>query len=191
MGRTFIWSYLTSSAYWLFLQENKLKDEIEGIIKGANLASPQELQQVGRKIRHAILAGSMPDILSKEIIKAYKQLVNHPQASVAILNSATAEDLPDASFAGQQETYLNVKTEDQLITACKQCFASLFTDRAISYREHKGFNHFDVALSICVQLMIRSDLAASGVMFSIDTETGFENSVLINGSYGLVENIVQ
>ena len=191
MGRTFIWSYLTSSAYWLFLQENKLKDEIEGIIKGANLASPQELQQVGRKIRHAILAGSMPDILSKEIIKAYKQLVNHPQASVAILNSATAEDLPDASFAGQQETYLNVKTEDQLITACKQCFASLFTDRAISYREHKGFNHFDVALSICVQLMIRSDLAASGVMFSIDTETGFENSVLINGSYGLGENIVQ
>ena len=183
---------VTSGAYWLFLQENNLKDEIQNLIKGANLASPKELQQVGHKIRHAILAGRIPDILAKEIIKAYKDLVgHHPQASVAIRSSATAEDLPDASFAGQQETYLNVKTEEQLITACKQCFASLFTDRAISYREHKGFNHFDVALSICVQLMIRSDLAASGVMFSIDTETGFENSVLINGSYGLGENIVQ
>ena len=182
---------ITSSAYWLFLEKNELKDDIQSIINGANLSSPLELQQAGRKIRHAILAGQIPELLSEEIIKAYKQLLDHPHASVAIRSSATAEDLPDASFAGQQETYLNVKTEDQLITACKQCFASLFTDRAISYREHKGFNHFDVALSICVQLMIRSDLASSGVMFSIDTETGFENSVLINGSYGLGENIVQ
>ena len=110
---------------------------------------------------------------------------------MAVRSSATAEDLPDASFAGQQETYLNVQGDQLLLEACKRCFASLFTDRAISYRVDKGFDHFKVGLSIGVQQMVRSDLAASGVMFSIDTETGFRDAVLINASYGLGENIVQ
>jgi pyruvate,water dikinase len=110
---------------------------------------------------------------------------------VAVRSSATAEDLPDASFAGQQETYLNVQGHQALLDACKRCFASLFTDRAISYRVDKGFDHFKIALSIGVQRMVRSDLSASGIMFSIDTETGFRDAVLINASYGLGENVVQ
>ena len=110
---------------------------------------------------------------------------------VAVRSSATAEDLPDASFAGQQETYLNVQGASALLDACRRCFASLFTDRAISYRVDKGFDHLQVALSVGVQSMVRSDLAASGVMFSIDTETGFRDVVLINAAYGLGENVVQ
>ncbi len=110
---------------------------------------------------------------------------------MAVRSSATAEDLPDASFAGQQETYLNVQGHGPLLDSCRRCFASLFTDRAISYREHKGFDHFSIALSIGVQRMVRSDLAASGVMFSIDTESGFKDVVLINSAYGLGENVVQ
>ena len=110
---------------------------------------------------------------------------------VAVRSSATAEDLPDASFAGQQETYLNVHSVAEVLESCRKCFASLFTDRAISYRQTKGFDHFDVALSVCVQKMVRSDLATSGVMFSIDTETGFKDVVLITAAYGLGENVVQ
>jgi len=110
---------------------------------------------------------------------------------VAVRSSATAEDLPDASFAGQQDTYLNVKGAEELINSCKKCFASLFTNRAISYREDKGFDHFTIALSIGVQKMVRSDLSSSGVMFSIDTESGFKDVVFVTGSYGLGENVVQ
>ena len=110
---------------------------------------------------------------------------------VAVRSSATAEDLPDASFAGQQETYLNIRGERPLLDACRRCYASLFTDRAISYRQAKGFDHLDVALSIGVQRMVRSDLAGAGVMFSIDTETGFDKVVLINAAWGLGENVVQ
>ena len=135
-----------------------------------------------------------PADLEQEIVTAYDRLGGRRKAQpldVAVRSSATAEDLPDASFAGQQETYLNVHGRQLLLNACKRCFASLFTDRAISYRVDKGFDHFQIALSIGVQRMVRSDLAASGVMFSLDTETGFRDVVLINAAYGLGENVVQ
>ena len=183
---------VTAAAYWQYLEENDLKKSIKATIEAADLDDPNQLQQAGRQIRQALLNASIPEGLKKQITSAYQQLCGtDANKSVAIRSSATAEDLPDASFAGQQETYLNVRTEKMLLATCKQCFASLFTDRAISYRHHKGFDHFDVALSICVQLMVRSDLATSGVMFSIDTESGFQDAVLINASYGLGENIVQ
>jgi pyruvate,water dikinase len=139
------------------------------------------------------LAASLPVHLEQAITDAYDRLSGSPHdlVDVAVRSSATAEDLPDASFAGQQETYLNVQGHQALLDACKRCFASLFTDRAISYRVDKGFDHFKIALSIGIQRMVRSDLAASGIMFSIDTETGFPDAVLINASYGLGENVVQ
>ena len=136
---------------------------------------------------------SLPDDLEQAIVDRLREaLGGQPEPlDVAVRSSATAEDLPDASFAGQQETYLNVQGSQVLLETCKRCFASLFTDRAISYRVDKGFDHFKIALSIGVQRMVRSDLAASGVMFSIDTETGFRDAVLINAAYGLGENVVQ
>ena len=140
-----------------------------------------------------MLAASLQQDLERAIVEAYDRLSDgHVDlVDVAVRSSATAEDLPDASFAGQQETYLNVQGHQALLDACKRCFASLFTDRAISYRVDKGFDHFKIALSIGVQRMVRSDLSASGIMFSIDTETGFRDAVLINASYGLGENVVQ
>ena len=136
---------------------------------------------------------SFPDDLREEIIQAYKKLCDEygQNTDVAVRSSATAEDLPNASFAGQQETFLNIRGEEALVDACKKCFASLFTDRAISYRVDKDFDHMSVALSIGVQKMVRSDLASSGVIFSIDTETGFKDAILITGAYGLGETVVQ
>src|SRR3546814_14301521 len=136
----------------------------------------------------------MPSFIAEDILAAYGELgrrtgIDHP--AVAVRSSATAEDLPDASFAGQQETFLNVKGQLALQDACRRCFASLFTDRAITYREAKGFDHLDVALSIGVQQMVRSDLSGSGVMFSIDTETGFPNAIVISAAWGLGETVVQ
>ncbi len=151
------------------------------------------LHERGARVRQAILAAEFPADLHQAILEAYAQLsqgLDRP-LDVAVRTSATAEDLPDASFAGQQETYLNVQGPTALLESCRRCFASLFTDRAISYRTDKGFDHFKVALSIGVQQMVRSDLGASGVMFSIDTETGFRDAVLINAAYGLGENVVQ
>lgn len=136
----------------------------------------------------------MPDDLEQEIITAYKELskkYKQNTCDVAVRSSATAEDLPTASFAGQQETFLNIHGSQELITACKKCFASLFTDRAIIYRREKGFDHFKVALSIGIQKMVRSDKASSGVAFSLDTETGFKDVIVIDSSYGLGEAIVQ
>ena len=142
-------------------------------------------------------AVTRPDLI-RAIVAAYEQLEREAgrrdtaaRLDVAVRSSATAEDLPDASFAGQQETYLNVQGPAVLLDTCRRCFASLFTDRAISYRVDKGFDHFKIALSIGVQRMVRSDLASSGVMFSIDTESGFADAVLINAAYGLGENVVQ
>src|SRR6185295_15648648 len=135
-----------------------------------------------------------PKDLSEAIIAKYYELsnkYNQEQTDVAVRSSATAEDLPDASFAGQQETYLNVRGPATLINSVRNCFASLFTDRAISYRQSFGYDHFNIGLSVCVQKMVRSDLAASGVAFSLDTESGFKNVVVINASYGLGEMIVQ
>lgn len=183
----------TASAYWEFVEANDLKDRIAG-----HLAAWQEqrisLSEAGEAIRSLILKASWPEATAEAIRSAYRELCRRAGASeldVAVRSSATAEDLPDASFAGQQETFLNIRGEAALLAACRRCFASLFTDRAISYRKAKGFDHMKVALSIGVQRMVRSDLGSSGVMFSIDTETGFDKVVLINGAWGLGENVVQ
>lgn len=198
---------VTVGGYWMFLEQTGLRETIANELAALQVDDTRSLQQVGSCIRSAILHQEFPQTLADQICDAYRELEDwydnakseeghEPQRSchslsVAVRSSATAEDLPDASFAGQQETYLNVRGESQLISACKKCYASLFTDRAISYRTHKDFSHFNVALSLCVQQMVRSDLATSGVMFSIDTESGFKDAVLINASYGLGESIVQ
>ncbi len=184
---------ITAEAYRYFIREAGLDERIKDILKDVNTHDLTNLRQRGRQVRQAILSANLPVDLEQAIINAYDRLSKtRPEPmDVAVRSSATAEDLPDASFAGQQETYLNVQGHLALLDACKRCFASLFTDRAISYRTDKGFDHFKVALSIGVQQMVRSDLAASGVMFSIDTETGFRDAVLINAAYGLGENVVQ
>ncbi len=184
---------VTARAYHYFLEKAGVKDSIKQVLEGLDTNNLTDLAERGKKVRSIILGASFPDDLKNEILEAYHNLglAYFPNPDVAVRSSATAEDLPDASFAGQQETYLNISGPDALLEACKKCFASLFTDRAISYRVDKGFDHFSIGLSIGVQKMVRSDKAASGVMFSIDTETGFRNAVLITGSYGLGENIVQ
>ncbi len=183
----------TAAAYRLFLTETGLDQRIREILQDLNTSDISNLQQHGLEVRHAILSAEIPQAIQKEIQKAYDTLSDHLAggADVAVRSSATAEDLPDASFAGQQESYLNVRGQTTLLDTCRRCFASLFTDRAISYRTEKGFDHFEIALSIGVQRMVRSDLSSSGVMFTIDTETGFKDAVLINAAYGLGENIVQ
>ena len=183
---------VTAEAYRHFLAQNGLDERIKAILSDLDARDVKNLQQRGRQVRHEILAVELPVDLKQEILRAYEELSDDGElADVAVRSSATAEDLPDASFAGQQETYLNVQGKAALLETCRRCLASLFTDRAISYREDKGFDHFQVALSIGVQRMVRSDLASSGVMFSIDTETGFRDIVLINAAYGLGENVVQ
>ena len=184
---------VTSEAYRYFLQETGLDLEIERILDDLDVRDLQNLRERGSKVRHAILAAQIPSVLETEIIQAYDELPSTEffPPDVAVRSSATAEDLPSASFAGQQETYLNVQGRSALLEACKRCFASLFTDRAISYRADKGFEQLKIALSIGVQRMVRADLGASGVMFTIDTETGFPNAILINAAYGLGENVVQ
>ncbi len=184
----------TSEAYNYFLENNGAKKKIKKILKNLNVHNVTSLMRKSAQIRQLIISNPLPENLEKEIVKAYEKLSNQYQSNnldVAVRSSATAEDLPGASFAGQQETYLNIKGKKQLLEAVKKCIASLFTGRAISYRADKGFDHFKIALSVGVQKMVRSDLAASGVMFTIDTESGFANAVLINSIYGLGENIVQ
>lgn len=182
----------TSAAYRHYLESTGLDEKISSLLADLNVNDVDNLQQRGMAVRHAILDTPIPFDLVVSIHDAYKLLCgDRGNMSVAVRSSATAEDLPDASFAGQQETYLNVIGERLLLDACHKCFASLFTDRAIAYREHKGFDHFDVALSIGVQHMVRSDIGTAGVIFTIDTETGFSNAVLINASYGLGENVVK
>ena len=183
----------TAKLYRTFLDENDLKNKIESNLQ--KLASGEKsLKEVGSSIRGLFLSGSFPEKATKDITEAYNQLCvryGKREVDVAVRSSATAEDLPGASFAGQQETYLNVKGTEQLLDAVKKCFASLFTDRAITYRNDKGFQHMAVALSAGVQKMVRSDKAGSGVMFTIDTETGFPKTIIINAGWGLGENIVQ
>ena len=182
----------TADGYRHFLVETGLLERISGWLEGLQTTDIADLQRRGSLIRNAMLTAEMPADLEQEIREAYDRLGDGSRlVDVAVRSSATAEDLPDASFAGQQETYLNVQGHEALLHACKRCFASLFTDRAISYRVDKGFDHLKIALSIGVQLMVRSDLAASGVMFTLDTETGFREVVLINAAYGLGENVVQ
>ncbi len=184
---------ITTHAYNYFLEKTGIKDNLGKTLDGLDASNMKNLAERGRKARETILKAELPKELKDEIIRYYKKLCSHhaPNTDVAVRSSASAEDLPDASFAGQQETYLNIRGDHALVDATKKCFASLFTNRAISYRVDKGFDHFKVALSVGVQKMVRSDKACSGVMFSIDTETGFKDAVLINGAYGLGENIVQ
>ncbi len=183
----------TADAYRQFMSESGLDEKIRKILAELDTGDIASLRQGGAQVRHAILQTEFPDDIMQAIVQGYKNLCHdHDQpVAVAVRSSATAEDLPDASFAGQQETYLNVRGETQLLDACRRCYASLFTDRAISYRTDKGYDHFRVALSIGVQEMVRSDVGTSGVMFSIDTESGFRDAVLINAAYGLGENVVQ
>jgi pyruvate,water dikinase len=184
---------ITADAYRFLLQQARLDQQIRDILSDLDTSDIANLRERGSRVRQAILNASLPPELERAIVAAYQKLSEGlpAPADVAVRSSATAEDLPDASFAGQQETYLNVQGAAALLDTCRRCFASLFTDRAISYRTDKGFGHFKIALSIGVQRMVRSDLATSGVMFSIDTETGFRDAVLINAAYGLGENVVQ
>ncbi len=183
----------TSDAYWLLLEENGIKEEIASILNDLDISDTNNLQERGLKVRNLILNSHLPKALVDELKEAYKTLSNEygkDAADVAVRSSGTAEDLPDASFAGQQETFLNVGSEDELLDSVLRCFASLFTDRAISYRTSRSFSHFKVALSVGVQKMVRSDISSSGIMFTIDTESGSENLILINSIWGLGENVV-
>jgi len=184
---------ITAAAYRHLIKSAGIWDNIKEVLKDLDTHDMHNLSTRGKKVRDLIYNAPMPQDLRGEIVKAYKKLCDEygPNTDVAVRSSATAEDLPDASFAGQQETFLNIRGEEALIDACKRCFASLFTDRAISYRFDKGFNYETVFLSIGVQKMVRSDIGASGVIFSIDTESGFKDAVLITASYGLGETVVQ
>lgn len=184
---------VTAYAYRYFVEKTGLKDRIHQILQGLNTKDMHNLSMKGQQVRDVILKAEFPEELKNCIIEAYGHMCIQygPDTDVAVRSSATAEDLPDASFAGQQETYLNIKGPHMLMDACRKCFASLFTNRAISYREDKHFDHFSIALSIGVQKMVRSDLATSGVMFSIDTESGFKDVVFVTASYGLGETVVQ
>jgi len=184
----------TASAYRYFLETSGLKKRIKEALKGLDTKNVKDLMKRGAAVRKLIMDTALPEDFSKEIIISYRKLsalYKTKKLDVAVRSSATAEDLPDASFAGQQETFLNIVGEKELLLAVKKCIASLFTNRAISYRVDKKFDHFSIALSVGVQKMVRSDLGSSGVMFTIDTESGFNNAVLINSIFGLGENIVQ
>jgi pyruvate,water dikinase len=204
----------TAYAYRYFIKQAGLETKLRQLFADLDVESLSNLRSRGKQARALILNTPFPAELNNAISEAYSQLCERYSidfsyceqfegeekeickkytydVDVAVRSSATAEDLPDASFAGQQETYLNVHDIKCVLEACHKCFASLFTDRAISYRTIKGFDHFDVALSVGVQKMVRSDLATSGVMFSIDTETGFKDAALITAAYGLGENVVQ
>lgn len=183
----------TAEAFRAYLTANDLDARI-AVALDALASGKATLHQTGQKVRDMILHGAWPDETATQIIAAYRALsdtAGEPDIPVAVRSSATAEDLPDASFAGQQETFLNVTGATALLEACRKCYASLFTDRAISYRQIQGFSHTQVALSVGVQQMVRADTGGSGVMFSIDTESGFPDAVLINAAWGLGENVVQ
>ncbi|MBC9731625.1 phosphoenolpyruvate synthase [Nocardioides marmotae] len=187
----------TSGAFHRFIGETGLAERIAGLLDGLDTDDVRRLAEVGREIRDAVVAQPFPEDLEADIRTAYEQLATASagaggeEPSFAVRSSATAEDLPDASFAGQQETFLNVRGIESVLTAIREVFASLYNDRAIAYRVHHGFAHGDVALSAGVQRMVRSDLAASGVMFTMDTESGFTDAVFVTSAYGLGEGVVQ
>jgi pyruvate,water dikinase len=181
----------TSEAYWLFIDSNDLRRPLESLMNNLDRQNFSNLKQTGQLARAMILQASIPESLSRAIIDAYHELTQNGSSEVAVRSSATAEDLPNASFAGQHESYLNIKGETDLIIAVRKCFVSLYTDRAIKYREDNGFSHGTIALSVGVQKMVRSDLASSGIVFTLDPETGFRNVVHVSGVWGLGENIVQ
>jgi pyruvate,water dikinase len=184
---------ITAEAYREFLRAGALGEKIRDILRGLDTRDIADLAERGRHLREGILATSLPAELQQEIVRAYAELCREygPETDTAVRSSATAEDLPTASFAGQQESFLNVRGARAVLDACRQCFASLFTDRAISYRVDRGFDHLAVALSVGVQKMVRSDVGAAGVLFTLDTESGFPDVVLINSAYGLGESVVK
>jgi pyruvate,water dikinase len=183
---------VTSKAYQHHLKSNNLEEKIENLLQKLDKKNLKEFAQIGKEIRELIYSAPLPKDLEKEISDAYKEMSKqYEKCDVAVRSSATAEDLPEASFAGQQETFLNIEGEKNLLDACKKCFASLFTDRAISYRMDHNFKHMDVLISVGVQKMIRSDKASAGVIFTLDTESGFKDVIFINSSYGLGENVVK
>ncbi|MBI2042408.1 MAG: phosphoenolpyruvate synthase [Candidatus Nealsonbacteria bacterium] len=185
---------LTADAYWHYLSENKIDEKLKELFKKLEASNLASLKKTGAAARRLIMEGSMPSDLEDGIIRNYQELSREykmKNADVAVRSSATAEDLPSASFAGQHETYLNVVGVEELLEAVKKCMASLFTDRAIAYREEKGFEHLKIALSVGIQKMVRSDLASAGVIFTLDTETGFDKVVLVNSIWGVGEMIVK
>jgi pyruvate,water dikinase len=184
---------ITAYAYKYTIEKEGIDQKIKEILSDLDTHDVHNIAERGEKIRKLIKNTPIPKELEQDIRNYYKEMEKRygENVDVAVRSSATAEDLPDASFAGQQETYLNVRGEEELLERTRECFASLFTNRAISYRTDKGFDHFSVYLSVGVQKMVRSDLASSGVMFSIDTESGFDDAVYITGAYGLGENVVQ
>lgn len=181
----------TSDAFWLFLKANDLEEKLKQLMSDINRQNYNNLQEKGQQARQLILNAEIPRELSKAIVNAYKDLGENKEIQVAVRSSATAEDLPQASFAGQHDTYLNITGSDDLLKAVQKCFASLYTDRAIKYREDQGFVHDDVALSVGVQKMVRSDRGSSGVGFTIEPESGFREVIHLAGVWGLGENIVQ
>jgi len=184
---------VTSSAYKYFIQYNNLEAKIRSLVKSINIKDINDLKRKGKKLRSLILNASFPSDLKQKIEKEYEKLEKKYERNIAVAarSSATAEDLPTASFAGQHDTFLNLKGKEKILEGVKRCFASLFTDRAISYREDQGFDHMKVFLSVGIQIMVRSNKASSGVIFTLDTETGFPNIILINASWGLGEYIVK
>lgn len=184
---------ITADGYFYLLRDAGIEESIKEILSDLDTSNIMNLQDRGARIRHLILEARFPKKLRDAIVENYHKLEEEygPNVDVAVRSSGTAEDLEDASFAGQQDTFLNIRGTRQLLKACRECFASVFTNRAISYREEKNFDHLSVGLSITVQKMVRSDKASSGVMFSIDTESGHRDVVLINAAYGLGENVVQ
>lgn len=182
----------TAQAYRDFLDQSGLNQRIQDMLKGLDIDDVKTLAKVGKEIRQAIVDTPFPAPLNDAISEAYAKMIDgNPAMACAVRSSATAEDLPDASFAGQQETFLNINGLDNIMIAIKEVFASLYNDRAIAYRVHKGFEHADVALSAGIQRMVRSETGAAGVMFSMDTESGFDGVVFITASYGLGETVVQ
>ena len=183
----------TRDAYTLLLEQNNLSQRIDSLMTGLDVENIAQLQSCGKTVRELVLNETLPGSLRDEIIEAYRQLsaqYGDNLIDVAVRSSATAEDLPDASFAGQQESYLNIRGELSLLIHVRKCFASLFTDRAISYRHSRGFDHRQVSLCVGIQKMVRSDQASSGVMFTLDTQSGNDNVIMINAIFGLGENIV-
>ncbi|MFM7122957.1 MAG: PEP/pyruvate-binding domain-containing protein, partial [Fluviibacter sp.] len=183
----------TADAYRVFLAHNGLAERINAILDSLDVDDVDALLKAGAEIRRWVVETPFPPQLEKEIAVHYAALIaeSGPEASFAVRSSATAEDLPDASFAGQQESFLNIVGLDNILHAIKEVFASLYNDRAISYRVHKGFAHADVALSAGIQRMVRSDKGAAGVMFTLDTESGFRDAIFVTASYGLGETVVQ
>lgn len=184
---------MPAAAYRHYLEYNRLDARIDDALAVLDTHDVRSLAVRGAKSRQWIMRGEIPEDLASEIRTSYKALSAEygPSPDVAVRSSATAEDLPGASFAGQQETCLNIRGTDNLLATCKRVFASLFTDRAISYRVDKGFDHRGISLSVGVQKMVRADLGAAGVMFTLDTETGFRDVMFINTAYGVGENVVQ